>query len=499
MKLTIPVLTFVSIALTESINQQPLDTQTATTSTTPIYIEDYQTFQHPFSQSHQIRIRRQQDDVICNTHGAAQYTGWLDVGSKHFFFWFFESRRSPSSDPLTLWLTGGPGGSSMLGLFQELGPCLINECGNGTVFNEFGWNQESNIIFVDQPAGVGFSYLDEGEPLPADSFTAAEDLGKFLQLFTTEVFPGLEGRAFHVSGESYGGHYVPTLAAQIVTQNALHPRQPQINLQSILVGNGFVSPLDTAFGYWETLCTTNPGVKEPVFNKTRCDIMASNLPRCLSIYEVCYNHPDPLICAALEQPCFEGVIDWYDGESGPGGRNRFDITAPCDIDIFCYADTAHIQEYLNSAAVWKALAVPEVVPNFTVISWEINNAFSQTNDPFISTEPQVQYLLQSGIDVLFYQGNLDLACNTAGNLRWSNSMRWKGQAEYASKSLTPWKVGGEKVGTFKEVYVQTNDDNERETRFAFVTIDGSGHLVPQDQPEAAVDMVNRWLAGDSFA
>lgn len=79
------------------------------------------------------------------------------------------------------------------------------------------------------------------------------------------------------------GRYVPTLAAQIQSQNILHPSHPQINLKSVLIGNGMVSPSDRAFGYWETLCTIKPGVEKPVFNQTRCDIIAENIPRCTEV------------------------------------------------------------------------------------------------------------------------------------------------------------------------------------------------------------------------
>jgi len=97
---------------------------------------------------HSIRIK-QQNDSLCDAH-SAQYTGWLDIRSHHLFFWYFESQNKPSSDPLTLWMNGGPGASSLLGLFQELGPCSINEHGNGTVYNPHGWSLNSSIIFVDQ-------------------------------------------------------------------------------------------------------------------------------------------------------------------------------------------------------------------------------------------------------------------------------------------------------------------------------------------------------------
>lgn len=85
-----------------------------------------------------------------------------------------------------------------------------------------------------------------------------------------------------------------------------------------------MSQRDSFYGYWETLCTTNPGVAEPVFKKTRCDIMAANMPRCMHVSEVCVRNPDPAICHAALSVCYEGVVGWYDDEAGAGGRNRFD-------------------------------------------------------------------------------------------------------------------------------------------------------------------------------
>ena len=206
---------------------------------------------------------------------------------------------------------------------------------------------------------------------------------------------------------------MPILGAQILSQNALHPSRTQVNLKSVLVGNGYFSPLDTAFGYWETLCTTKPGVKEPVFNSTRCDIMAANLPRCMDLARVCYDHPDPAICEAANSVCWTGVIEHYDGESYKGGRNRFDITIPCEIDDFCYPQVAWIERYLNLKHVLKALGVPEALNGYNISSPEVAQAFALSGDEGITTQPQVLYLLESGIDVLIYQGVLDLACNTA--------------------------------------------------------------------------------------
>lgn len=163
--------------------------------------DDFHVVQSKHSPNHSVRIR-QQNESICAA-GSAQYTGWLDVGPKHLFFWYFESQNDPENDPLTLWMTGGPGSSSMLGLFQEVGPCLINEYGNGTYHNPWGWSRNSSMLFVDQPVDVGFSYIDEGYDIPIDSHEAAVDMHRFLQLFISEVFPHKLHSPFHISGESY--------------------------------------------------------------------------------------------------------------------------------------------------------------------------------------------------------------------------------------------------------------------------------------------------------
>ena len=160
----------------------------------------YESDAYPY---HSIRIKRQ-NSSLCDTP-AEQYTGWLDIGHKHIFFWYFAPERDDAlnEDILTLWLAGGPGVPSVVSMLQELGPCLINEHGNGTVYNPYGWNKNTALLFVDQPAGVGFSYVDDGEQVPGDSFTSASDMYAFLKLFTTQVFPKHKEAPLIITGESY--------------------------------------------------------------------------------------------------------------------------------------------------------------------------------------------------------------------------------------------------------------------------------------------------------
>ena len=114
--------------------------------------------------------------LLCLAHGAAafnkpqaaglcdpgvkQYSGYIDLstGAKHLFYWAFESRNDPATDPVILWMTGGPGCSSEVALFGENGPCSVTPSGNDTLTNPYSWNSKASVIYIDQPAGTGFSY-----------------------------------------------------------------------------------------------------------------------------------------------------------------------------------------------------------------------------------------------------------------------------------------------------------------------------------------------------
>lgn len=150
----------------------------------------------------------------------------------------------------------------------------------------------------------------------------------------------------------------------------------------------------------------------------------------------------------------------------------------------CYKEVEYVEKYLNSAPVWKALSPPEEVKQYDLGSEAVIAAFDTTPEYMTPSSDEIIFLLDHGVHFLAYQGNLDLACNTAGNLRWANSLAWKGQTEFTSKPLLPWTsnlAGGNKVvGTTKEVRVQVNDQAKTTSRFAFVTVDGAGHLVSID-------------------
>jgi carboxypeptidase C (cathepsin A) len=135
------------------------------------------------------------------------------------WFWFFEARSNPSIAPLALWLSGGPGCSSMIGLFQENGPCTFNNVtGPNPVLNPYSWNNYANMLYVDQPIGTGFSY---GNGSTNSTPEAAQVTWTFLQAFYTH-FSNYQNRDFALFTESYGGHYGPNFSKYLWVWSFCH-------------------------------------------------------------------------------------------------------------------------------------------------------------------------------------------------------------------------------------------------------------------------------------
>lgn len=166
---------------------------------------------------------------ICETtKGVNQYSGYLSVGTnENMWFWFFEARNSPSTAPLATWFNGGPGCSSMIGLFQENGPCQFYKGASTPSLNKYSFNNNVNsksppaqttsrtvnndisVLYIDQPVGVGFSY---GNDTVTSTVTAAPYVWKLLQAFYAQ-FPQYQNRDFGIFTESYGGHYGPEVSS----------------------------------------------------------------------------------------------------------------------------------------------------------------------------------------------------------------------------------------------------------------------------------------------
>ncbi|KAG4198276.1 hypothetical protein ERO13_A05G076150v2, partial [Gossypium hirsutum] len=188
-----------------------------------------------------------------------QYAGYVTVDQKAgraLFYYLVESPpNSSSNNPLILSLNGGPGCSSLgYGAMSELGPFRVNSDGQTLFRNDFAWNNVANVIFLESPAGVGFSYSNTSSDYDnAGDTTTAIDTYTFLVNWL-ERFTQYKSRAFFIAGESYAGHYVPQLASTILYNNE-NTNQTVINLKGIAVGNGLLDEAITLRGIYDNFWT----------------------------------------------------------------------------------------------------------------------------------------------------------------------------------------------------------------------------------------------------
>ncbi|KAJ9137224.1 Carboxypeptidase [Pleurostoma richardsiae] len=406
-----------------------------------------------------------------------QYSGYLDdeANDKHLFYWFFESRNDPENDPVVLWLNGGPGCSSLTGLFFELGPSSINKKIE-TVYNEFSWNANASVIFLDQPVNVGYSY--SGSPV-SSTVAAGKDVYALLTLFFSQ-FPQYGKQDFHIAGESYAGHYIPVFASEILSHE-----NRNINLKSVLIGNGLTDPL-TQYEYYRPMACGDGGYPA-VLDEGECQSMDNSLARCQSLIQNCYDSGSVWSCVPASIYCNNAMIGPYQRT----GQNVYDIRGKCeDSNNLCYPQLGYITDYLNDETVKAALGVE--VESYDSCNFDINRNFLFQGDWMQPFHRLVPKLLEK-IPVLIYAGDADFICNWLGNQGWTNELDWPGKKDFNRADIESLTLPGSssKKGAYGKVKASGN--------FTFMQIFGAGHMVPYDQPEPSLDFFNRWLGGEWLA
>eukprot|EP01084_Bolivina_argentea_P318191 551769_1 len=182
----------------------------------------------------------------------AMFSGYIDVYPQHnrsIFYWFTESLSSPTTAPVLVWTNGGPGASGLIGMFTEHGP--FRPLQNLTLrVQPWSWVNIANMIYIEAPAGVGFSFSDDTADYTTDDNKTAIDNYHFIQGWLTK-FPNYKKNDFYITSESYGGHYMPTLAQQIILGNKAGG-DPQINFAGVFDGNPYTNHNENQRGEYET-------------------------------------------------------------------------------------------------------------------------------------------------------------------------------------------------------------------------------------------------------
>ncbi|KAK9096880.1 hypothetical protein Sjap_022377 [Stephania japonica] len=410
-----------------------------------------------------------QDDLIGALPGEPsdgvdfnQYSGYVTVDPKAgraLFYYFAESQNS-SRDPLVLWLNGGPGCSSLgYGAMEELGPFRVNSDGKTLYRNNYAWNNVANVIFLESPAGVGFSYSNTSSDYNKNGDTrTALDAYVFL-LNWLERFPQYKTRDFYITGESYAGHYVPQLASLILNYNKF--TNYTINLKGIAIGNAWIDDVTGVQGQYDYFWThglssdeTNAAIHK------YCNFSSDNSTKeCYDALDQASNEIGHLDIYNIYAPlCHNTRSNPQNGKTG--SIHDFD---PCTDD--------YVFNYLNLAEVQAAL---HVIPT----KWFSCRFFPWSDRP-VTVLPTVQQLVSSGIRVWIYSGDIDGRVPVTSSRYSINTFQLP-----IEKPWRPWYTNQE-VGGYVVKY----------KGLTFVTVRGAGHTVPSYQPERALTLISSFLLG----
>ena len=412
------------------------------------------------------------------------YSGYLKASENKFYHYIYlKAENDLENTPLVLWLSAGPGCSALTGWGMGHGPYIIKEGDTNFTKNEYSWNKEANMIYLENPGEVGFSYIDSIDSDDYeinDTISANENFNAIKHFF--KKFPNLRNKPFYISGESYGGIYVPTLAKLIV--NDINESE-KINLKGIIIGNGVVKPeADTS-------------------DSTYLDFMffhhLISYEQRMEYLEICVNNK------TNETECNDYKDDLFDLITK---LNMYDILRKCYIPstpsnlknnnfYFNYApwafnklktnknegpsciDVSALEKYLNNNSVKDNLHVKQ--KEFNVCNMTVLNIYNQSEEGSFDS---IKYLIDNNIRILIYSGDTDLVVPFNGNQLWIKKLNLTLKDKWKS-----WKMDDENdyIAGYKVIY----------DKLTFITIRGVGHLVTKWKPKEAFYIFRQFIKEDS--
>ncbi|PHH69392.1 hypothetical protein CDD82_7787 [Ophiocordyceps australis] len=411
------------------------------------------------------------------------HAGHIEVTPEHngnMFFWHFQNKHIANRQRTVIWVNGGPGCSSEDGALMEVGPYRVkNE--KTLVLNNGSWNEFANLLFVDNPVGVGFSYVD------TDSFvheldSMALQFVTFLERFF-EIFPEYMKDDIYIAGESYAGQYIPYIAKAILDHNKAKPGAAW-SLRGLLIGNGWISPEDQYPAYIKfalergLLQKDSEQAKKLQEMQRDCDKKIADNPGHVD-YSSCEQTLSTMLRLTSKDSGNDACYNMYDvrlRDSYPScGMNW-----PPDLEA--------VTPYLRRTDVVQALHVSEKrTTGWQECNGAVGAAFkTKTSKPSRVLLPD----LMKQVPILLFSGSEDLICNSIGTEQLISNMEWNGGKGF---ELTPgnwsprrsWTFEGESAGFWQEA-----------RNLTYVKFFNASHMVPFDHPRRSRDMLDRFMGVD---
>ena len=440
-------------------------------------------------------VIRSKSAVNLPAWGAAGFSGFFttnDKATNNMFWWYFPK----PGQPLLIWLQGGPGGSSMFGLFAEMGPFNADAKGR-LVPREAAWTSEYAMLFIDNPVGAGFSYTTSDDGYCNNSkVCVASNLYSLLQQFYA-AFPDQREVELYITGESYGGHYVPAISAYIHKQNvrlrdggeaaarlaaswnkqhAWAVPAVSIPLAGMAIGDGWIDPINMIPAYPSMMYNfglvdeRERAVVQDYCDRTVAHIQADRMLEAFGVWD-----------------------EFLNGDVWKYGNYFHNVTGLNDYDNFMNTNApaafGYYAPYLNQPAVRAALHVG----NATFPSAPSKCEHHLLADFMVSLRDELVTILDSTAPqykVLIYSGQLDVIIGAALTQTFLPMVPWRGQAAYKAADKSVWRIHPADVEVAGYARVVGN--------FSQVVVRAAGHIVPGDQPERALDMISRFVEGRGY-
>lgn len=441
--------------------------------------------------SYEVRAQQEADRII-ELPGQPQvsfkqYSGYVTVNESHgraLFYWFFEATHSPEKKPLLLWLNGGPGCSSIgFGEAEELGPFLSQKGKPELKFNKHAWNKEANLLFLEAPVGVGFSYTNTSSDIKelGDTITAKDSYTFLVNWF--KRFPQYKSHEFYISGESYAGHYVPQLSEVIFDKNMYVTKKEYINFKGFMIGNALMDDETDQKGMID-YAWDHAVISDHLYDEIKLECNFSNdnstaacdtaLGKYFDVYKIidmyslyaptCFDNATRStkqfsMIRGIAPRLFSKQKGWHQKPAG------YD---PCS--------SQYTEVYLNRPDVQKALHA-----NVTKMSYpwtHCSDTITFWKDAPDSMLPVIRKLVKGGLRVWVFSGDTDGRIPVT-----STRLTLKKLGLKTVEDWTPWYSSYE-VGGWTVEY----------EGLMFVTIRGAGHQVPTFKPKQALQLVKHFLA-----
>lgn len=425
------------------------------------------------------------------------YSGLISVGTEtgstgKLHYWFIESENNPSSDPVVLWLNGGPGSSSLIGCLQENGQMSLNDDsltnktqGIPTLFhNPYSWNKMANVIFLESPKGVGFSYCDNPNNCHNTDETTAKDSHEFLVTFF-KGFSEYANNDFFITGESYAGVYIPMLIDQIDQKGVI------TNFKGAAIGNGCWGS-DCFYGMTEQQIDYHIFAGHSLISQTLAAEIEKNCGDFSSISQSCHTSLRKMDAQTGD---FD-VYNIYDVCKNDGAlslskvreivRNRTTVLHKASDSYHIHPQLGQLNDYKCGAdnAMDEYLKQPSVIQALHVKSGTGRMHYSSDSGDL---RDLYKKLFQKH-RILIYSGDADACVPHWGSEKWTREMGFSVKNDWH-----PWKSDSvEKKGEVVAGYAIEYDS------LTYVTIKGAGHMVPQFKPAFAQTMFSKFIKNSPF-